>query len=43
VYLLTKLGFLLNNIFQFLLLSAFLQINFWHFGVKTLSVRFLCQ
>ena len=37
LYLVTKFIFLLNNIFQFLLLSAFLQINFWHFGVHTLE------
>ncbi|XP_076435006.1 innexin unc-9-like [Babylonia areolata] len=37
LYLLTKLVFLLNNFFQFILLSVFLQINFWDFGVKTLK------
>ncbi|KAK7094124.1 innexin unc-9-like [Littorina saxatilis] len=37
LYLVTKFLFVLNNIMQFLILSAFLQINFWHFGVKTLN------
>lgn len=37
MYLLTKFLFLLNNVCQFLILSAFLQINFWHFGVQTLQ------
>ncbi|XP_076452653.1 innexin unc-9-like [Babylonia areolata] len=37
LYLVVKGLFLLNNLLQFLLLSAFLQLNFWHFGVKTLQ------
>ncbi|KAL8564436.1 hypothetical protein ACOMHN_057458 [Nucella lapillus] len=37
LYLVVKAVFLFNNFFQFLLLSIFLQLNFWHFGVKTLQ------
>ncbi|KAL8591961.1 hypothetical protein ACOMHN_020439 [Nucella lapillus] len=37
LYLVTKAIFLLNNFFQFILLSVFLQINFWNFGVETLQ------
>ncbi|XP_070205817.1 innexin unc-9-like isoform X2 [Littorina saxatilis] len=36
LYLVTKLVYLVNVILQFLVLSAFLQLNFWHFGPQTL-------
>ena len=37
LYLVVKFLFLFNNLLQFLILSAFLQLNFWQFGTKTLQ------
>lgn len=37
LYLVIKGIFLLNVVAQFIILSAFLQLNFWHFGVTILE------
>ncbi|KAK7499059.1 hypothetical protein BaRGS_00009606 [Batillaria attramentaria] len=37
LYLIVKGLYLLNVLAQFLIISAFLQLNFWHFGVETLN------
>ncbi|XP_059178575.1 innexin unc-9-like isoform X2 [Physella acuta] len=43
MYLVVKALFLFNVIFQFLMLTAFLDFNYWHYGIRALQIYYKTQ